>query len=116
MTAASYHPRILFPKYGQTDIVKPLTANRGLSFAVSIKQFIIGRGFSDIRNSEVLGKVIVRGYHTSHVKQLFVAYSAAVLGSVGSFPLKSLRFDGATWQWFAGVVLAHHVAMDTSLP
>ena len=42
MTAASYHPRILFPKYGQTDIMKPITANRGLSFVVSIKQFIIG--------------------------------------------------------------------------
>jgi len=27
MEAASYHPRILLPKYGQTDNVKPLTAN-----------------------------------------------------------------------------------------
>ena len=27
MAAASYHPRILIPKYGQTDNVKPLTAN-----------------------------------------------------------------------------------------
>ena len=34
MVAASYHPRILIPKYGQMDNVKPLTANRGLPFAV----------------------------------------------------------------------------------
>ena len=34
MAAASYHPRILIPKYGQTGNVKPLTANRGLPFAV----------------------------------------------------------------------------------
>ena len=34
MAAASYHPRILIPKYGQMDNVKPLTANRGLPFAV----------------------------------------------------------------------------------
>ena len=27
-------PRILSPKYGQTGNVKPLTANRSLSFAV----------------------------------------------------------------------------------
>ena len=36
MAAASYHPRILIPKYGQSDIVKPLTANRGLPFAVRL--------------------------------------------------------------------------------
>ena len=35
VAAASYHPRILSPKYGQTGNVKPLTANRrSLSFAV----------------------------------------------------------------------------------
>ena len=35
MAAASYHPRIVSPKYGQTDNLKPLTANRrSLSFAV----------------------------------------------------------------------------------
>ena len=34
MTAASYHPRISSPKYGQTGNVKLLTANRSLSFAV----------------------------------------------------------------------------------
>ena len=34
MAAASYHPRILIPKYEQTDNVKPLTTNRGLQFAV----------------------------------------------------------------------------------
>ena len=34
MAAASYHSRILNPKYGQTGNVKPLTANRSLSFAV----------------------------------------------------------------------------------
>ena len=34
MAAASYHPRILSPKYGQTGNVKPLTANHSLSFAV----------------------------------------------------------------------------------
>ena len=34
MAAASNHPRILIPKYGQMDNVKPLTANRGLPFAV----------------------------------------------------------------------------------
>ena len=36
MAAANYHPRILIPKYGQSDIVKPLTANRGLPFAVRL--------------------------------------------------------------------------------
>ena len=36
MAAASYHPRILIPKYGQTDSVKPLTANRGFRFAVRL--------------------------------------------------------------------------------
>ena len=36
MAAASYHPRILIPKYGQTDSVKPQTANRGLPFAVRL--------------------------------------------------------------------------------
>ena len=36
MAAASYHPRILIPKYGQTDSVKPLTANRGLPFVVGL--------------------------------------------------------------------------------
>ena len=34
VAAASYHSRILSPKYGQTGNVKPLTANRSLSFAV----------------------------------------------------------------------------------
>ena len=34
MAAASYHPRILSPKYGQTGNVKPLTADRNLAFAV----------------------------------------------------------------------------------
>ena len=35
IAAASYHPRILSLKYGQTGNVKPLTANRrSLSFAV----------------------------------------------------------------------------------
>ena len=34
MAAASYHLRILSPKYGQTGNVKPLTTNRSLSFAV----------------------------------------------------------------------------------
>ena len=35
IAAASYHSRILSPKYGQTGNVKPLTANRrSLSFAV----------------------------------------------------------------------------------
>ena len=34
MAAASYYPRILSPKYRHTDNVKPLTANRSLSFAV----------------------------------------------------------------------------------
>ena len=34
MAAASYQPRTLSPKYGQTGKVKPLTANRRLSFAV----------------------------------------------------------------------------------
>ena len=35
IAAASYHPRILSPKYGQTGNLKPLTANRrSLSFAV----------------------------------------------------------------------------------
>ena len=35
IAAVSYHPRILSPKYGQTGNVKPLTANRSLSFAVT---------------------------------------------------------------------------------
>ena len=34
MAAASYHPRILSPKYGQMGNVKLLTANRSLSFPV----------------------------------------------------------------------------------
>ena len=34
MAAASYHPRIWSPKYGQTGKVKPLTANHSLKFAV----------------------------------------------------------------------------------
>ena len=34
MAAASYHPQILSPKYGQTTNVKPRTANHGLPFAV----------------------------------------------------------------------------------
>ena len=34
MAAASYHPRILSVKYGQTANVKSLTANGSLSFAV----------------------------------------------------------------------------------
>ena len=34
MAAASYQPRILSVKYGQTGNVKSLTANRSLSFAV----------------------------------------------------------------------------------
>ena len=35
MAAASYHPRILSSKYGQTGNVKPLTANHSLSFTVT---------------------------------------------------------------------------------
>ena len=34
MAAASYHPRILSLKYGQTCKVKPLAANHSLLFAV----------------------------------------------------------------------------------
>ena len=34
MAVASYQPRILSPKYGQTASVKPLTANRCLPFNV----------------------------------------------------------------------------------
>ena len=75
-----------------------------------LNNFVVGRGFSDIRN-----KVIVRSCRGSHPKDHFVTYPVAVLGPESSFPLKSVRFDDATWQWFAGVVLAHHVAMDTSL-
>ena len=33
MATASYHPRILSPKYGQKGNVKSLTANRSLPFA-----------------------------------------------------------------------------------
>ena len=62
----------------------------------TLPQRLVGWGFSDIRNSQVLRKVTVRGYHASHAKQLFVTYPAAVLGPVSSFPLRSLHFDGAT--------------------
>ena len=62
-----------------------------------LNKFVVGWGLSDIRN-----KVIVRGCHGSHPKDLFVTYPVAVLKPVSSFPLKSLRFDGATCQWFAG--------------
>ena len=41
MTAASYHSRILIPKYGQTGNVKPLTANRGLPFVVRQQTLIL---------------------------------------------------------------------------
>ena len=34
MAAASYHPRILSPKYEHPGNVKPLTVNRSLLFAV----------------------------------------------------------------------------------
>ena len=34
MAAASYHPRILSPKYEHSGNVKPLTVNRSLLFAV----------------------------------------------------------------------------------
>ena len=34
LAAASYHPRLLSPKYGQMGNAKPLTVNRSLSFAV----------------------------------------------------------------------------------
>ena len=58
MAAASYRPRILIPKYGQTDNVKPLTANCGLPFAVrwpnldlKVSIFIPARWLS----SEILG-------------------------------------------------------------
>ena len=34
MAAASYHPRILSPKYWHTGNVKPLIANRSLPFTV----------------------------------------------------------------------------------
>ena len=37
MAAASYHLRILSPKYGQTLNVKPLTTNRALPFAVRLQ-------------------------------------------------------------------------------
>jgi len=63
MAAASYHPRILIPKYEQTDNVKPLTANSGLQFAVgwpnldlkvSINQSILhGRGHVQPVNFEI---------------------------------------------------------------
>ena len=48
MAAVSYHPWILSPKYGQMSNVKPLTANRSLSFAVKwpnldLKVFYIER-------------------------------------------------------------------------
>ena len=46
MAAASYHPRILIPKYEQTDNVKPLTANRGLQFAVGWQTSILRSLFS----------------------------------------------------------------------
>ena len=37
MAAASYHPRILSPKYGQTGNIKPLTVNRKPQFVVCSK-------------------------------------------------------------------------------
>ena len=54
MAAASYHSRILISKYGQTDNVKPLTANRGLQFAVGwpnldLKVSIVSRSMADFR-------------------------------------------------------------------
>ena len=36
MAAASYHPRILIPKYGQTGSVKPLSANTRIAFCGKI--------------------------------------------------------------------------------
>ena len=41
MAAASYHLRILSPKYGQTGNVEPLTANRSLSYAVKWQTSIL---------------------------------------------------------------------------
>ena len=41
MAAASYHPRILSPKYGQTGNVRPLTAKRSLSFEENDQTLIL---------------------------------------------------------------------------
>ena len=43
MATASYHPRILIPKYRQTGNVKPLTANHGLPLAVRWQTSILLR-------------------------------------------------------------------------
>ena len=50
-TAASYHPRILSPKYGQTASLKPLTANRRLPFAVRWPDLVFKVSFTSLNSS-----------------------------------------------------------------
>ena len=41
MVAATYHPRILIPKYGQTGNVKPLTAVCGKTANLDLKVSVL---------------------------------------------------------------------------
>ena len=69
MAAASYHARILSPKYGQTPNVKRLTTNRCLPFAVRLQTL-------DLRVSNVVGyrsactrqsRAVLSSLHRPHV-------------------------------------------------
>ena len=55
MAAASYHPRILSPKYGQTGNVKPLIVNRSLSFAVKWQHLDLKVSYNSLPKQEIIG-------------------------------------------------------------
>ena len=54
MVAASYHPRILSLKYGQTGNVKPLIVQRSLSFAVKWQHLDLKVSYNSLPNQEII--------------------------------------------------------------
>ena len=96
MAAASYHPRILIPKYGQTDNVKLLTTNRGLPFAIrrpnldlKVPIFIPARWLS----SEILGLTIHPSFNlTKELKLLHPFWKRMKLMISDEFSSLWLRF------------------------
>ena len=54
MVAASYHPRILSLKYGQTGNVKPLIVQPSLSFAVKWQHLDVKVSYNSLPNQEII--------------------------------------------------------------
>ena len=96
--SASYHPRVLSPKYGQTGYVKPLTANRSLSFAVKDPYYVIDArgGMGALIDRRRFRKAFIRITVTSSTKIICLQrkYQKSLQTQIFSPPIDTCRPSG----------------------